>query len=233
MNNAPPLVPIRAVFEQILQGSIELYGTDKVRETILMHMSELNVQILKDQLISGMSLLFPEQFAIMSLSASENRARLENAVGWWMVAMSSLNDLLPLVIVLDDLQWATETCTSLLKNVMSNPDVHCLYLLPHRPLAELSEAFCVEQLFNQLAHYSFMLHERMVVKGFQLRDTVELMNDMMGCESKFLMPLAEVLQRNTLGNPFFVSQVSGALFSSFVPHLVDLMVTVLVYCECL
>ena len=83
MNNAPPLAPIRSVLEDILQQNITLHGTKKVRETILAHMSELNVQILKDQLIYGMSALFTEQFAIMNLSASENRTRLENAVGWW------------------------------------------------------------------------------------------------------------------------------------------------------
>lgn len=209
-----PLLCIRYILDEILSCSLTLYGQEKVIRIIKTYLDDFAIQILKDQLIPSMEELFTHSCPMMILTATENRTRLENSLHRWMRAICSLNDPFPMVIILDDIQWATETCVSLLRYLLHASDIYALFICTHRPTKSTQSFYPVHQ-FSQAISAS-VTTKQINLNGFHFESTSQLIADMIGAHSKSIFPLATAIFDKTKGNPFFITQVT-----IFLPFLLS------------
>lgn len=116
----------------------------------------------------------------------------------------------PLVIFLDDLQWADRGTLSLIHLFMTDPEMRYLLLIgayrdnevnPHHPMCTLLE---------ELRAAGVRMSE-VVLRPFSPADIEELVADTLPGAAADTGPLARLVMRKTLGNPFFVGQLLRSL----------------------
>lgn len=116
----------------------------------------------------------------------------------------------PLVIFLDDLQWADRGTLSLIHLFMTDPEMRYLLLIgayrdnevnPHHPMCTL---------LDELRGAGVRMSE-VVLRPFSPGDIRELVADTLPDAAAATEPLAGLVMKKTLGNPFFVGQLLRSL----------------------
>jgi len=114
----------------------------------------------------------------------------------------------PLVIFLDDLQWADSASLELIKLLMQN-NSYLLLLGAYRD-NEVSPAhpfiLTVEEVKKAQKTVNII-----TLSPLALSDTNQLIADTLHCTTERSLPLAELIERKTQGNPFFITQFLKAL----------------------
>ncbi|MEM9245539.1 MAG: AAA family ATPase, partial [Cyanobacteria bacterium P01_F01_bin.153] len=114
----------------------------------------------------------------------------------------------PLVIFLDDLQWADPASLELMKLLMGNGQ-HLLILGAYRD-NEVSPAHPTIQAVGELEQAGEIV--RTIALGpLSLDHTTQLVADTLHCSTDLARPLATLVDRKTKGNPFFTTQFLKAL----------------------
>ena len=108
----------------------------------------------------------------------------------------------PLVIFLDNFQWADPASFNLLKTLALDEDNQHLWLLIARRTQEGAE---IEELIARLRERNVLVQEH-TLPNLSLRQVNDLICDTLFAEPDACLPLAEVLYTKTQGNPFFVRQ---------------------------
>lgn len=112
----------------------------------------------------------------------------------------------PLVLFLDDLQWADAACIRLFEYLIRNANLHSILFIgafrenevdENRPLAEMLEGTEMSQSCKK--HISLLPLERDAVE--------EIVAETLHTEPKKVTALSEVLYRKSGGNPFFLGQL--------------------------
>jgi predicted ATPase len=111
----------------------------------------------------------------------------------------------PLVIFLDDLQWADSATLKLIELIMTDTDTQYLFLIGAYRDNELNPAhplmMTIEGLRNLGATINFI-----TLAPLELEHISQLIADTLHSYIAEVKPLAELVMRKTLGNPFFVNQ---------------------------
>jgi tetratricopeptide (TPR) repeat protein len=131
------------------------------------------------------------------------RYRLFDGVAGWLSELSAEE---PLLLVLDDLQWAAKPTLLLLRHVVRSADVQRLLILVTYRDSELRpDGFFAELLADLGRHHSI---DRLPIVGFDVSAVGAYFEAAIGRrldEGGF--DLARIVQRETEGNPFFVREV--------------------------
>ncbi|MFL5347170.1 MAG: AAA family ATPase [Hyalangium sp.] len=121
----------------------------------------------------------------------------------------------PLVLFLDDLQWADAPSRDLIHVLMTDPELRHLCIIgayrdnevdPTHPLSITLDA--IQRAGTPVT--------TLRLKPLELADTLQLLDDTFHCGRERAEPLAALLLRRTEGNPFFLNQLLGALFDERV-----------------
>jgi predicted ATPase/signal transduction histidine kinase len=116
----------------------------------------------------------------------------------------------PLVLFLDDLQWADAATLALLEPLLGAGERRCLLLLgAYRE----HESDTPPRLARTLAalEAAGLAVQRLVLGPLQPRDLCGLVADTLRCDAQAAEPLAQLVLRKTGGNPFFVTQFLRSL----------------------
>jgi len=114
----------------------------------------------------------------------------------------------PLVIFLDDLQWADAASLQLLKLLMSD-NGYLLMLGAYRDNEVLpTHPFIL--MVEELKKAQAIVHT-ITLAPLNLEDTNTLVADTLHCSQELAQPLTEFIDRKTKGNPFFTVQFLKAL----------------------
>lgn len=210
-----PLLCIQYILDEVLSCTISIYGKETVIRILKTYLDDFSIQILKDQLVPSMRNLFTDSCPMMILTATENRTRLENSLHRWMRAMCSIHDPFPMVIILDDIQWATETCVSLLRYLLHAHDIYALYICTHRPTKNAPTFYPVHKFAQEIS--TSIKTKQIHLNGFTFEGTSHLIADMIGAIPSSIIPLSESVYEITNGNPFFITQVNN-IFIYFNLH---------------
>jgi class 3 adenylate cyclase len=132
------------------------------------------------------------------------RYRLFDAVASWLRAASEDP---PLLLVLDDLQWAAKPTLLLLRHVLQSPDLHRLLILGTYRDTELSHDHPLVEVVTDLRRKSGA--ERLSLSGLDSSGVAAFMERAAGHEldRDDAMVLARAIHAETEGNPFFVREV--------------------------
>jgi ABC-type oligopeptide transport system substrate-binding subunit/DNA-binding SARP family transcriptional activator len=155
----------------------------------------------------------PELEIAPMIAPGEERARLLNATACLLAGLSSNA---PLLLVLEDLQWASESTLQMLHHLAHHLTGEGLLMVgtfrpeglaPDHPLFDLRRRLTRAQLAKALR-----------LPRISATDVEALVKEMSGA-GEAIVPLADRLYRETEGNPFFLVEIVNALFEMGVIHL--------------
>jgi PAS domain S-box-containing protein len=196
-----------ALLDQVLTESDERLGHWRTR----LHDGLGSLANVVAELVPNLSLILGELEPSPPLELADGQARLHRALIRFMTVFARQA---PLVLVLDDMQWADGGSLELLRALLlEDPEVPVLVIAVERtrerasgddpPLAQLCSALSLEGRARRLE-----LHP------LAREDLEALLSDVFGRPRSELTELAELVARKTENNPLFVRQ--------FLVHLSDL-----------
>ncbi|HOL17134.1 MAG TPA: AAA family ATPase, partial [Bacillota bacterium] len=118
----------------------------------------------------------------------------------------------PLVIFLDDLQWADEASLELLTNLAFCPENRFLLLIGAYRSHELTEDHPLAAAIAEMKHRKVILQEVSLAE-LNLAQTVQMVADSLHVTANQGKPLAQALHRHTGGNPLFLRQLLQSLYA--------------------
>jgi class 3 adenylate cyclase len=131
------------------------------------------------------------------------RYRLFEATAAWLAAASTNQ---PVLLVLDDLQWATKPTLLLLRHVMRSAEPRRLLILGIYRDTELAADHPLVELLADLRRRPGV--ERLGLSGLDETDIVRFMAQAAGHDlNDEVLALARIIHTETEGNPFFVREV--------------------------
>lgn len=114
----------------------------------------------------------------------------------------------PLVIFLDDLQWADSASLQLLTLLMNDSD-YLLMLGAYRD-NEVSRAHPFMLTVENLKKTAIVV-QTITLSPLAFADTNRLIAETLNCPAELAQPLSQLVERKTQGNPFFTTQFLKAL----------------------
>lgn len=190
---------------QMLSESTEsLAGWKRRLEAALGH----NGRLITD-IVPQLALIIGEQPPVPPLPSSEAQNRFYQVFQAFLGAVARKKH--PLVLFVDDLQWADPASLRLLRRAIASPEARHLLVIgayrdnevsPSHPLVEV-----VQQIREAGAHIS-TIH----LGPLQPEYLNELVKDTFHCNAQYAEPLTRILAEKTGGNPFFVGQFLTELY---------------------
>jgi predicted ATPase/transcriptional regulator with GAF, ATPase, and Fis domain len=116
----------------------------------------------------------------------------------------------PLVIFLDDLQWADSATLGLLQTLLASRDIQYMFLIGAYRDNEMDAAHPLSRALGNLEEEGVRLH-RVGLGPLALDELALLIRDTLHREMREVEPLARLVLQKTGGNPFFVIQFLKAL----------------------
>ncbi len=195
----------RELMRQLLTESEHELGVWKEK---LLSALGINGQVIID-VIPEVELIIGSQPAVAELEPrqAENRFKLvfQNFV---RVFCQKLH---PLVIFLDDLQWADSASLKLIDLMMTDQDTQFLYLLGAYRDNEVSPTHPLMTTLESLKEESATIHE-IVLAPLDLEHVSQLVAETFDRDDEGINGLADLVLRKTDGNPFFLRQFLKTLY---------------------
>ncbi len=116
----------------------------------------------------------------------------------------------PLVIFLDDLQWADSATLQLLAQLVTNPSVHDLFVIGAYRDNEVAPDHPLMKVMAEIRDGGAAVEE-IILPPLRSADLQELVRDAIRAPAHEAKPLADLVLRKTDGNPFFVTQFLKSL----------------------
>ena len=171
------------------------------REKLLASLAP-NAQIVID-VIPEIELIIGPQPTVPELGAAESQNRFH--LVFQNFIRTFCNPEHPLVIFLDDLQWADSASLKLIELMMADGETHFLFLIgayrdnevsaTHPLLVTLETLRKQETIVNQIS-----------LAPLELEHVNQLISETLYLDSEIVNPLAELVIQKTGGNPFFVNE---------------------------
>ncbi|GAB4478344.1 MAG: AAA family ATPase [Elainellaceae cyanobacterium] len=208
--NVPLLAIIQAFRElmgQLLRESQS--QVDRWKARLLDALGE-NAQVVID-VIPEVELLIGKQPPAVTLDAIATQNRLHWVFQKFIQVFPSAAH--PLVIFLDDLQWADSASLSLIQAIMAETDTRHLLLLGAYRDNEVNSVHPLMQTLAEIQKARTVVNT-MTLSPLSLHDLNELVADTLHCPTEVALPLTQLLYTKTKGNPFFSHQFLKTLHES-------------------
>ncbi len=147
------------------------------------------------------------QIAQSSGSAAQNRF---NRLFQKFIHVFTTNEH-PLIIFLDDLQWADSASLKLMQLLMSDASTSYLFLIGAYRDNEVSKAHPLMLTLADIAKAGTTINTITLAPLNQF-DINQLVADTLSCSPKLAQPLTELVYQKTKGNPFFTNQFLKSLY---------------------
>lgn len=159
-------------------------------------------------LVPELELVIGPQPKAQELGPTESQHRFERAIQEFLFAFASPRH--PLVLFLDDLQWADPASLRLLQLVLADRHRGHLLVVGGYRDNEVGSDHPLRLALADLRGAGATVHE-IRLEALKLADIGQLIFDTLGSRSEDVLPLARLVLSKTDGNPFFVNQFLTAL----------------------
>jgi histidine kinase len=166
-----------------------------------------NGQVIID-VIPEVELIIGKQPEVPQLGSTESQNRFNRVFKEFIRVFTQKEH--PLVVFLDDLQWADSATLKLMKLLVTDPDSRYLLLIGAYRDNEVSPTHPLIQTLDEIQKTGTIVNN-IVLQPLDLANVTELMADTLN-ETERVKPLAELIWNKTGGNPFFLTQVLQALY---------------------
>ncbi|HEY6179816.1 MAG TPA: AAA family ATPase, partial [Kofleriaceae bacterium] len=165
-----------------------------------------NAQVVIDSLPALERILGPQP-PVIELDAAGTQSRFVSTLQHFLQVFTRRSH--PLVVFLDDLQWADPESVQLLEAVALSDATESLLLIGAYRDGEVADGHPVAAAANELAKHRRVT--RLAVAPLPIDDVAALVADALHREPAAVAALAQLVCRKTDGNPFFVRQLLLAL----------------------
>ncbi|MGA9380297.1 MAG: AAA family ATPase [Phormidium sp.] len=196
----------RSLVQQLLTETQAAIAT--WRENILAALGA-NGQVIIE-VIPEIKLIIGEQPAIPELPPTEAQNRFNLVLQNFIKVFTQPQH--PLVIFLDDLQWADGASLQLIKLLMTATDSQYLFLIGAYRDNEVSAFHPLMLMLDEIKKTKTTVNEVSLLP-LALSDITELIGDLLHLEPKNVAPLAKLVQAKTGGNPFFINEFLKSLYA--------------------
>jgi predicted ATPase/signal transduction histidine kinase/CheY-like chemotaxis protein/tRNA A-37 threonylcarbamoyl transferase component Bud32 len=117
----------------------------------------------------------------------------------------------PLVIFLDDLQWADLASLKLIQLLTCDPDSQYLLLIGAYRDNEVSTTHPLMLTLEEIQHNGALVNN-IVLQPLQITHVNQLISDTLRCDTEQSKLLADLVFNKTQGNPFFLTQLLKSLY---------------------
>ena len=159
-------------------------------------------RILTD-LIPGMEILIGEQPEVPDLGPKETQHRMISTIKSFIGCLADVEH--PLVLFLDDLQWADPPTLFLLQQILNDQDTKAFYLVGAYRDNEVSASHPFVLMVEALKKNEVAIHE-IELLPLKQSDVQRLLADTTHRDDEECQELCTLLFNTTNGNPFFVKQ---------------------------
>ena len=167
-----------------------------------------NGQVLID-IIPALELVIGEQPAVTEVGLREAQNRFNLVFQYFIHAICQIEH--PLVLFIDDWQWADLTSLNLLKVLITDPDIQYLLIIAAYRDNEVNAnhpfVMTIEELRQQQAAINTI-----TLDNLYPQDVNALIVDTLHCSKAFAQPLMNLVYEKTLGNAFFTTAFLTALY---------------------
>jgi predicted ATPase/class 3 adenylate cyclase len=162
-----------------------------------------NGQVLLD-LVPDMAPVLGPQPPVLALGLSEARTRFTLVLRGFVRALASAEH--PLVLFIDDLQWADGASLALLQTLLTDPEMtHLLVVVAMRD-ADVGPSHPFRLFLEDLAQAPGAPPVRLVLGPLDRPAVARLLAEATRARVEAVAPLAELVTAKTGGNPFFVGE---------------------------
>ena len=184
-------------FVEALRHLTDHVTDDELPSRLGRHAGEL------ERLLPGLRERLPDAPPLLQSDPETERYRLFDAVNGWLAATSGHD---PVLLVLDDLQWAAKPTLLLLRHVARSPEPMRLLIVGTYRDTELHHDHPLVDLLADLRREQGI--ERLSLSGFDQGAVAGYMAELAGHElDDEGLTLARAIHTETEGNPFFVREI--------------------------
>jgi histidine kinase len=194
----------RGLLREVLAGSDE--HIDRWRERLAQALG-VNGRIVLD-VIPEVEWVIGPQPPVPNLPAAETQNRFNLVFQNFIRAFAAPEH--PLVLFLDDLQWADLASLKLLQLLMADTEQRCLLVVAAYRDNEIGVGHPLVMTTNAIRQDGGSIHE-MVLAPLGLDNVARLLADTLACEADRVKTLAALTVAKTDGNPFFVNEFLKSL----------------------
>jgi histidine kinase len=168
-----------------------------------------NGQVIID-VIPEVELIIGKQPEILQLPPTEAQNRFNRVFKQFIHVFTQKEH--PLVIFLDDLQWADSATLKLMQLLMTDPESQYLLLIGAYRDNEVSSGHPLIQTIEEIKEIGIAI-DHIVLQPLNLADVTQLIADTLKEKTEQVNSLAELIFNQTGGNPFFLTQLLQELKS--------------------
>ena len=173
----------------------------------------VNGQIIVDIVPEIVSLIGPQP-AVTKLEGVEAQSRFNQVFQDFMGVFTQAEH--PLVLFMDDLQWADMPTLSLLKSILNQDDQKYLLLIGAYRDNEVDPTHPLMLLLEEMQKSRTV--QSINLGPLQKKDVTQLLCDAFKEKESEVQSLSQLLMEKTYGNPFFVSQFLQTLHQDQLIH---------------
>lgn len=161
------------------------------------------------ELIPELELITGPQAEVPLLGPEESEKRLHNVFKNFVKIFASEEH--PLVLFLDDLQWADIAGLKLLGALLIDPEItHLLFIGAYR-YKEVGSAHMLETMMKDIEQAGIKI-DKTFLSPLDVPDVTDFIANFLKCESEKALPLSGLIHKKTNGNPFFINQFMKTLY---------------------
>lgn len=116
----------------------------------------------------------------------------------------------PLVLFIDDLQWADSSTLKMMELFMSYTDIRNIYFIAAYRDNEVKNNHSLLTLLSEINNTSKNI-QKIKLGSLKIQDIYQLIVDTLKCDIKKAKELGNICFEKTMGNPFFVNQLLKSL----------------------
>ncbi|SFK89279.1 helix-turn-helix transcriptional regulator [Brevibacillus centrosporus] len=161
------------------------------------------------EVIPEIKLLIGEQPSVEVLPSAEAQNRFQLVFRKFVQVFSNRNH--PLILFLDDLQWADQATLHFIRLLFTEQGSRHLLVVGAYRENEVSDSHPLLETITDLEEKGIAL-TRVQLGPLTLEHVHHLIAQTLSTEKEHIRPLAEVMYRKTAGNPFYFKQLFQAMY---------------------
>ncbi len=169
-----------------------------------------NAQIIVD-LIPDLQLIIGEQPKVVQLGAIETENRFLGCFKKFIKVICTSEH--PLILFIDDLQWADVASLNLLKSIVSDEKIKHLLIIGAYRDNEVGSGHRLTMTIDELKKDEITV-DTIKLENLTKEDIANLLSESLKCDLKQSQPLADLTHLKTLGNAFFTHQFIHMLYKN-------------------
>ncbi|MEG4572688.1 AAA family ATPase [Microcoleus sp. N3A4] len=205
-----PYAAITQAFDSLMQQLLTKSSEELAiwKEKLLSKLGT-NGEIIID-VVPSFELIIGSQPAVPQLGPAESQNRFNRFFKEFLNVFAQAEH--PLVLFLDDLQWADLASLKLIQELVTDRDSRYFLVIGAYRDNEVNSTHPLVQTVEKIQQTGAQVHH-IILPCLDLSSVTELVCDTLGNETEKLKSLTELIFNKTGGNPFFITQLLSTIHS--------------------